>query len=303
MTRARYKVDPTRTLSLRRRFEADLVARFKKIRRLIIEAIVKDQALGDLSGGRAEPVPPRIIGHVLTHAVRFREFDFPRSDAKISAFMNWLESQVQAGVLETTTRARGVSSISGRWTDLYIDTAYRVGVRRAHSEMRRAGYTVPMGLEESFAAPVHADRVGVAYTRTFSSLRGITDAMDVRISQVLAQGLADGIGQASIARELAMVVDDIGINRAHTLARTEVVRAHHMANMQEYRNLGIAGVEVMAEWTTARDSEVCQRCKDMEKTASGKVRRYTLDEIESKIPLHPNCRCVAIPVLKEDLQR
>jgi SPP1 gp7 family putative phage head morphogenesis protein len=66
-----------------------------------------------------------------------------------------------------------------------------------------------------------------------------------------------------------------------------------LATIQEYRNFGVLGVSVQAEWKTAGDDRVCITCSRME----GKI--YTLDEIEPMIPLHPQCRCIALPYIEE----
>ena len=82
--------------------------------------------------------------------------------------------------------------------------------------------------------------------------------MDTQISKVLAQGIADGDSPAAIARKLNKTIGGgldlvtktkAGITRtipaqvrAQTLARTEIIRAHHAATIQEYRNFGMAGV-------------------------------------------------------------
>jgi hypothetical protein len=74
------------------------------------------------------------------------------------------------------------------------------------------------------------------------------------------------------------------------IARTETIRAHHLANIQEYRNWAVAGVIVQAEWVTAGDNRVCLKCGEMAKAGP-----YTLDQIETMIPAHPMCRCIALP--------
>jgi SPP1 gp7 family putative phage head morphogenesis protein len=154
------------------------------------------------------------------------------------------------------------------------------------------------------SGPFHADRVGLLYTRTFNGLKGITDAMDNQISQVLAQGLADGDNPRLLAKKLTSTISgpfgDLGITdtlgrfipaerRAQTLARTEVIRAHHQATIQEYKNWAAERVKVKAEWVTA-GYNVCPECAALE----GQV--FKLTEIENMIPVHPNCRCVAIPL-------
>ena len=53
------------------------------------------------------------------------------------------------------------------------------------------------------------------------------------------------------------------------------------------------GVVVQGELQTAGDDRVCSRCAELQ----GQV--FTLDKIEGMIPVHPQCRCIALPVLKE----
>jgi len=133
--------------------------------------------------------------------------------------------------------------------------------------------------------------------------------MDTQISRVLSQGLIDGDGPRLLARKLVATIDGTGMGelgitdtlgryipakrRAEMIARTEVIRAHHLATIQEYRNWAVEGVRVKAEWKTAglTDARTCDECKELE----GHV--FSLDEIEKMIPKHPNCRCVALPYL------
>jgi len=115
--------------------------------------------------------------------------------------------------------------------------------------------------------------------------------------------MAEGKSPRVMARELMHRIEKVGdlattdalgrfipaAQRARMIARTEIVRAHHVATINTYREAGVEGVRVLAEWTTAGDDRVCTRCLEME----GRI--FTLDEIEPMIPLHPQCRCVAIP--------
>jgi SPP1 gp7 family putative phage head morphogenesis protein len=197
-------------------------------------------------------------------------------------------------------RSQVGQSTEAAWTNTYIQSAYRQGVERGREELKQAHYDVPDieeqgGLDVTMTAPFHAERVGLAYTRTFNELRGITDRMDQEISRELSQGLAEGRNPNEMARSINRRVD-VSLSRARTLARTETIRAHHQATVQEYRNWGAEGVTVEAEWQTAGDARVCPRC------ASRQGQVYDLDEIEGMIPLHPNCRCIALPVDKTESQ-
>lgn len=293
--------DPTRTITLRNRFAQTIRRRFDELARSIRTAIVDRDVFG-----LQEVTTQRLPGQ--------GAFDFPRSDEKVQAFMRWLREEMDTTVLEIRQMQRVGGSINQAWTNVYIKDAYQKGVKRGRKEMKMAGFDIPGmdetgGIRESLRAPFHADRLGVLYTRTFNDLKGITDAMDSLISRVLTTGIADGDNPRLLAKKLDAVIrggggnldliDDIGRfipgkRRAEMLARTEIIRAHHQATVQEYRNWGAEGVRVKAEWSTAGDNRVCPECASLE----GDV--YGLDEIRNKIPLHPQCRCIALPLNVND---
>ena len=291
------RYDPTRTLVLRNKFTAEMNKRFGALRGAIRHAIVTQDVFG------MKPVPTY-------YSVRPRAFDFPRSGDKVTAFMQWLQQQVDKGILQTGTMPQLGRSMEEPWTNLYIQDSYKRGVIRSRYEMGRAGMATPNldatgGISASMSTPFHMDRVGLIYTRVYNELKGVTDAMDHQISRVLAQGIADGDGPMLLARKINATISGAGMGelgltdtlgrfipaqrRAKMIARTEIIRAHHQAMVQEYRNWGVEGVTVQAEWRTAGDDRVCEECSSME----GNV--YTLDEIENMIPRHPQCRCLALP--------
>lgn len=292
------RYDPTATTSLRQQFVSAVGKRFRELRGLIRRALVQQDCFGLMDRNRVSIVSMVLPPH--------RAFAFPRSVDKVDAFMDWLRGQSTLTILETPHFGRAIET---PWTNTYIESGYQRGLARARSEMVSAGYPVlPLedtgGLYFAFNQPIHADRVGLLYTRVFNDLKGITDTMDGQISRVLAQAMADGKNPRDIADLLTKTitgpVGDLGITdtlgrfipaerRAKMLARTEIIRAHHAATIQEYRNWAIEGVRVQAEWVTA-GYNVCPECSDM----SGRI--FTLDEIDGRIPLHPNCRCCAIPV-------
>lgn len=262
-TNATLKTDPTRTTSLRKAFVADLYKRFRKLKGMINEEIVKNDGFGLKVNQR---------------------FDFPRSDEKIAAFMSWLSEAQRQNVLNIMQGQSIASAASQSWMRVYIDTAYQRGIAQASANLRKGGARVSdEWVRSAFNRPVHADRLGLIYTRVFSELKGITDVMDQQISRVLAQGIAEGKNPRQIAREINNRVDKIGITRARTLARTEVISAHAEASLNTYEEAGIEGVEVEAEFSTAGDNRVCPECEKLE----GRI--YTIQESRGVIPVHPNC--------------
>lgn len=294
--------DPTRTTSLRNAFVRQMTKRFAELKKAIKQAIIEQ----DCFGLTENKIQSYILG-----VPAAKEYKYMTSEEKITAFMEWLKSQERKGILQTTQFSQLGSAARTPWTNMYIEDSYKRGVIRARYELGKAGYGIPKmeqtgGIFASMNTPFHMDRVGLLFSRTFTDLKGITDQMDSHISRILSQGMIDGDGPRDIARKLLNTIDgNLGMTdtlgrfipaerRAITLARTETIRAHHLATVQEYRNWGAAGVNVEAEIVTAQDENVCEECDSL----TGQT--YTLDEAEGLIPVHPNCRCIVLPVLPEE---
>ena len=297
------KIDPTQTTVLRNLFSNEMNKRFNGLVRIIKKAIVEDNCFGG---------PHTIQSNFNTPGVE--AFAFLTSSEKVVKFMDWLQTQIDAGILDIRELQQVGIGVNGAWTNKYIFDSYKRGVIRARYELKKAGFTVPSidqsgGIDVSLMTPFSIDRLALLYTRTYNELKGITEQMDTLISRVLAQGMADGDNPILIARKLVSVVNGQGVGdlsmtdslgrfipaqrRAEMLARTEIIRAHHVATISEYRNWAIHGVIVKGEWATAGDDRVCPQCEALQ----GKV--FSLDQIEGMIPAHPMCRCIALPYLVE----
>ena len=299
------KYDPTRTTFLRNAFASDMKVRFKELKKAIYKGVYLQDCFG-LKGG-IETNQLSVPG--------VRSYSFLSNPEKVEAFMKWLKLQEEKGLISVGEVQQIGNAINKYWTNKYVFDSYKRGVLRARQELLKAKYDVPSvegsgGADSMLMIPIHLDLIGMLYTRVFTLLQGITAQMDTVISQVLSQGIIDGDGPALLAKKLLSVIDGNGLptlgitdslgrfipaeRRAVILARTEVIRTFHQASIQEYRNWGLEGVQVQAEWITAGDDRVCPTCASME----GKI--FTLDEIEPLIPFHPQCRCIAIPVLKNN---
>lgn len=296
------KIDPTRTVPLSREWDKDFKRRFLVIRKALKEAVIDNDVFG-----LAEP---QMMTLAATSTPRM--FAFQTSAAKVDAFMKWFQQQVSDNLL--TVRQIGNAGALP-WTNLYVEDSYKRGIERGRAELAKAGFNVPTmqatgGVETAVWGRVHAEKLGLLYTRTYNDLKGITNQMDTQISRVLTQAMADGDSPRTIWRKMNAVITggggDLGITdtlgryipaerRAAMIARTEVIRAHHAATINEYRSWGAEGVNVQAEWSTA-GFDVCEECEELQ----GKI--FSLDEIESMIPVHPNCRCLALPYLPEEAE-
>lgn len=264
----RQNYDPTHTTLLRNMFAKDMSGRFREIVRAILIGVAKRDCFGLKKKVHTLQVTTPAEG----------AFAFERSQAKVSAFMKWLEQQVEKGILTVRDLEQVGTSVDAVWLNKYLYDSYKRGVIRARYEMSKVGIEVPSvddsgGIGIVMGLPMHIDRIGLIFTRVFAALKGVTDDMDRIISQILAQGIADGDGPALLARKMVAAIDGtnlgkLGITdklgrfipaqrRAEILARTEIIRAHHLATIQEYRNWGALKIYLKAEWKTAGDGRVC----------------------------------------------
>jgi len=282
------RYDPTRTITLRNEFVRESNRRFDDFARLIKSVILEKDVFGLKDTMRVfQELPKRV-------------FEFRTDPQKVVEFERWLDTVIEEGLI-------GGKSAEQSWLQKYIQRAYLRGVKRAWEEMERSGFSLPFTEEFISTIPLNIDVLELLYTRTFTELKGITAQMGQQISRILAQGFIDKESPAMLAKKLVAAINGKGVGdlaitdtigrfipakrRAEILARTEIVRAHHLAMIEEYKRWGIKGVTVKAEWVTAGDDRVCQKCANNE----GKI--FTLDEIRGLIPFHPLCRCICLPVV------
>lgn len=295
--------DPSMTTGLRNAFSRDMQRRFAELIKVIRKAITIEDVLGLKKPQVYQMTTPG-----------YKAFAFRRDATKIEEFMSWLKEQVDKGILEVREYQQVGSAVENAWTNLYIADSYKRGLQRARTELIKAGYDVPSiedsgGINVNMKNIFHIDRLGILFTRVFSDLKGVTDAMDAQIARILAQGIADGDGMLLLARKLVATINGTGMGdlaitdtlgrfipaarRAEMIARTEILRAFNQAQLVDFRNWGVEGIDILAEIKTAGDSRVCEQCSPLE----GKI--YTLDEAEGLLPLHPMCRCIYLPHVQE----
>jgi hypothetical protein len=279
--KANRRRDPTRTTQLRHDFEDELVRRFKGLRKIVEYGLVEKDMLGLQVNVTA---PERIF---------YPSYEFRRSPEKLTSWRTWLDDMVAQEVFEVVPGTPLASAAQETWTSTYIKRAYNRGIQSAASEMSKAGADIAdRWIDAAFTRPIHADSVGLIYTRTYEELKGVTDEMAAKLTGTLARGMAEGIGPRAIASRMAPVFgerDKGTMARALRITRTESIAAHAEATLNAYQEAGIHGVEVIVEWLvgpTIHEDAPCEECLDLQQQGP-----YTLDEARGLIPVHPNCRC------------
>lgn len=292
--------DPTRTLTLRNRFAKEAKRRWKKLNRIVREAILADDCFG------LDPATSN-RGMVL-NAVPTGSFGSGSQPEKMKKFFEWLERQEAIALINGP-------GVSATWTDQYVDQAYKQGVTRARSEMIRAGYDVPTiaadgGVDASMMQAQHIDRSLVLKMSIQDDLNSGISATNSTLGRLLANKILEpGADRALLADQVTKILTGLlpevpmqeinerfvaGMRRTVIMGRTGIVKAHHWATIQEYQTWGVEGGNVVAEWITAEDEKVCDECAAMAKGGP-----YPLDQAIYLIPKHPGCRCVFVPLRME----
>ena len=125
-------------------------------------------------------------------------------------------------------------------------------------------------------------------TRIGWAAEEVTEETARLLSVQLSKGIEAGESVPTIARRIHNTFDMFSRSRALKIARTETIMASNEGALYGYADSGI--VE-KAEFYTALDERVDDECEALH----GQV--FELSEAHGMIPVHPNCRCVWIPVV------
>ena len=250
------KIDPSRTGMLRRRFEASVTRRFKQIKRAVRKLIVDEDVFGLK---RQNHSVDNSSQNVATQNTRWQ---FQSSPEKAKSFQAWLETQVElTGV---------ASEAEDAYYKAYIDQGYKKGIERAFDDNRKVALqsgvsdfyegTKQEFLSSAFNNPQSLEKVKLLASRTLTDLKNVTTAMSTQMSRTLLDGFTRGDGPLAIAGRMAKDIDGIGIVRARTIARTEIIRAHAEGQLDSLERQGAEKVGVMVEWSATGGYRMCERC-------------------------------------------
>jgi len=282
------KLDPSRTKTERQRFMREVQRRFRWLVGQVVQWLVTDDELG-----LEEQKPFRLQNK--------RQYAFLSDPAKLKQFQAWLKQQMDAGVLSVSGGFPGKP-----WTADYIESAWRKGMLRAYTDVRKEKLTETpewyrgtkeQWLRSAFAQPEMMSKVELLATRAFEGMKGVTEQMSTQMSRILADGLANGYNPKKVAKLMTDSIGKLTRTRALVIARTEIIHAHAEGMLDGYGMLGVEMVGAEVEWSTSGDSLVCEQCSSLE----GKT--FTIEEARGKIPLHPSCRCSWKPVVEGEKKR
>ena len=125
-------------------------------------------------------------------------------------------------------------------------------------------------------------------TRIGWAAEEVTEKTAQLLSEALSAGFEAGEGTEKIGRRIAGVFDNCKRSRALKIARTETIMASNEGALYGYE---ASGVVEKSEFYAALDERTCEDCMGVH------GQQFPIGEAHGVIPLHPNCRCVWLPVI------
>jgi len=142
------------------------------------------------------------------------------------------------------------------------------------------------------------ESVAFLKTQGLEFVKSVNEVTKDKLKDTLAEGLELGEGVDDLAVRINDVYEAATVSRAKTIARTEVLRATNFATNEAFKQSEVVAGK---EWLTALDERVHPGCMNLDGTIVRLEGTFNTEvgPLESP-PMHPNCRCTMIPVLKQD---
>ncbi len=128
------------------------------------------------------------------------------------------------------------------------------------------------------------------FARTWILQRSLTLAKSINmttmdaIRKALAEGYVEGESIQQLTKRIEGYFEDNARMRAERISRTEVISASNEGALHRYE---IEGID-KSEFYPAPDA--CEECAPL-------AGEYVTKDSHDMIPVHPNCRCVWLPVI------
>lgn len=120
-----------------------------------------------------------------------------------------------------------------------------------------------------------------------------------KITEALAKSVEEGEGVQEAGQRIRKVFSEATVSRGKTIARTEISKASNYASTEGWKQ---SGVVEQKEWFTALDERADTECVALNGTIIDLDSKFgTNDPLFGNVeepPLHVNCRCRLLPVLK-----
>lgn len=167
------------------------------------------------------------------------------------------------------------------FTPLLIDQAVLAG-QEAYKLIKVDDIYTPYKLREQIAKNVEK------FTQS------MLDTDRQTLIDIVTNGIKDGKSVPEIRGAIQADFDNITKSQAQRITRTEVLRASNQATLDAYQQSGVVEGK---QWLTAGAVDECADYEGKIEALDGSFYSDTDEFADGDPPLHPNCKCVLLPVL------
>lgn len=124
--------------------------------------------------------------------------------------------------------------------------------------------------------------------------QSMLDTDQETLINIINNGLKDGKSVPEIRGAIESSFENITKSQAQRITRTEVLRASMQATVDAYEQSGVVEGK---QWLTAGAVDECADYEGKIEALDGSFYNDTSEFADGDPPLHPNCKCVLLPVL------
>lgn len=127
--------------------------------------------------------------------------------------------------------------------------------------------------------------------------KSMMDTDRQKLIQIIVDSLKDGKSVPEIRGIIQADFDEYSKTQSQRITRTEVLRASNQGAVDAYEQSGVVEGK---QWLTAGATDECAEYEGQIVTLSGNFYNSESEFEDGDPPLHPNCRCVVLPVLVDE---
>jgi 8-oxo-dGTP pyrophosphatase MutT (NUDIX family) len=207
----------------------------------------------------------------------------PDQSELTAAALVWLKARQ----LDLTTAL--TATLPGLYTDGYLVGLTSAVAAATGDQPQRNGWTPgdTPGAQQAITENGAEDGLTPILDTIPETAQGIADTRRHDLARELAKGFLAGATTAVLGRALTGVLNSV--DRALTVAITEITRSSGIAALFNYQQLGINQVR----WVLDPSSKTCPRC--IANAEAGTVPiGSTFPSGDRTVPAHPRCRCAIV---------
>lgn len=255
------RVDPTRTITLRRRLIQQSQLHLKGLLRVLERHKLVDMSLLEFDSFLRFEVNRYVV-------TQYHESVWGKYT--LDAFRKGMERSYS----ESSSNGRSNRDLHQEWLS---DDGYILAYLHGTTEGRRRGFT---------QAVLNAESSGILLKslkdRAWEEVKGCMEELIKRCKRLITDGVIEGCTNKDILSRFRSVFRLIS-GRLALIVNTELVRAFAEGQLSASEHLKIESVSVKSEWTTG-DMQ-CATCSKME------GKSFSVKKARGMIPFHPNCKC------------